>query len=72
MDKQQEQQQPQQSAQDLNRTNQCNPTHTPSGPGHKSGYDGTGIKVDLDNHANQKNPNNKIFGGEQTNKNSQN
>jgi hypothetical protein len=32
----QEQQQPQQSAKDLNRTNQYNPTHTPSGPGHES------------------------------------
>jgi hypothetical protein len=72
MDKQQKQQQPQQSAKDPNRTNQCNPTHTPSGPGHESGYHGTGTKTDLGNHSNQLNPNNKNFGGGQTNKNSQN
>ncbi|KYN37362.1 hypothetical protein ALC56_08265 [Trachymyrmex septentrionalis] len=41
-----------------NRTNQCNPTHTPSGPGHKAGYTGKGDKADLDNHAKQLDPNN--------------
>jgi len=45
------------SKQQANRTNQCNPTHTPSGPGHQAGYKGDGTKADLDNHANQKNPN---------------
>ena len=43
-----------------NRTNQCNPTHTPSGPGHKTGYSGTSDKTDLDNHSDQLNPNNPI------------
>ncbi|XP_018046276.1 PREDICTED: uncharacterized protein LOC108685816 [Atta colombica] len=43
-----------------NRTNQCNPTHMPSGPGHKTGYSGTGDKADLDNHSDQLNPNNPI------------
>lgn len=42
-----------------NRTNQCNPTHKPTGPGHDAGYQGAGTKDDLDNHANQKNPNNE-------------
>lgn len=40
-----------------NRTNQCNPTHTPTGPGHQTGYKGSGTKADLDNHGNQLNPN---------------
>lgn len=40
-----------------NRTNQCNPTHKPTGPGHNAGYGGTGTKPDLNNHANQTNPN---------------
>ncbi|KYN18998.1 hypothetical protein ALC57_08671 [Trachymyrmex cornetzi] len=44
-----------------NRTNQRNPTHTPSGPGHKAGYTGTGDKADLDNHSNQFNENNKSY-----------
>jgi len=52
-----------------NKTNQCNPTHTPSGPGRDSGYTGAGTKADLDNHANQKNPNNPEFkGGDSTKK----
>lgn len=38
-----------------NRTNQCNPLHTRSGPGHKSGYSGTGTVADLNNHSNQMN-----------------
>uniref|UniRef100_T1L0T6 Uncharacterized protein n=1 Tax=Tetranychus urticae TaxID=32264 RepID=T1L0T6_TETUR len=44
-----------------NRTNQCNPSHTPSGPGHNAGYAGTGTKSDLGNHANQGNPNNQAY-----------
>ncbi|CAD1476533.1 unnamed protein product [Heterotrigona itama] len=44
-----------------NRTNQCNPNHTSTGQGHKSGYYGTGTKADLDNHANQLNPNNQLY-----------
>lgn len=46
-----------------NRTNQCNPSHTPTGPGHNAGYGGTGTKADLDNHSNQMNPNNSNYGG---------
>jgi len=44
-----------------NRANQCNPTHTPSGPGRQSGYHGSGSKADLNNHANQLNPNHGQF-----------
>ena len=44
-----------------NRTNQCNPDHKPTGPGHKSGYQGTATKADLDNHSNQRNPNNPNY-----------
>uniref|UniRef100_T1L0S3 Uncharacterized protein n=1 Tax=Tetranychus urticae TaxID=32264 RepID=T1L0S3_TETUR len=44
-----------------NRTNQCNPTHTPSGPGHNAGYQGMGTKTDMGNHANQMNPNNPAY-----------
>lgn len=44
-----------------NRTNQCNPTHTPTGPGHHAGYQGTGTKADLDNHGKQMNPNNPAY-----------
>ncbi|KYQ59449.1 hypothetical protein ALC60_01434 [Trachymyrmex zeteki] len=44
-----------------NRTNQCNPTHTPTGPGHKAGYAGTGDKPDLDTHSKQLNPNNPLY-----------
>ncbi|GLH07860.1 Uncharacterized protein GBIM_13264 [Gryllus bimaculatus] len=44
-----------------NRTNQCNPNHSPTGPGHKSGYQGTGTKADLDNHSKQLNPNNPQY-----------
>ncbi|XP_015586798.1 uncharacterized protein LOC107263763 [Cephus cinctus] len=44
-----------------NRGKQCNPTHTPSGPGHAAGYHGSGTKADLDNHANQGNPNNPSY-----------
>lgn len=48
---------------DANRTNQCNPSHTKSGPGHQAGYQGTGTKPDLDNHGNQLNPNNQNYQG---------
>ncbi|KAK9304457.1 hypothetical protein QLX08_004222 [Tetragonisca angustula] len=44
-----------------NRANQRNPNHTPTGPGHKAGYHGTGTKADLDNHSNQMNPNNPLY-----------
>lgn len=44
-----------------NRAKQCNPTHTPTGPGHEAGYHGSGTKADLDNHSNQKNPNNPLY-----------
>uniref|UniRef100_T1L0S9 Uncharacterized protein n=1 Tax=Tetranychus urticae TaxID=32264 RepID=T1L0S9_TETUR len=44
-----------------NRTNQCNPSHIPSGLGHNTGYAGTGTKSDLGNHANQGNPNNQAY-----------
>lgn len=44
-----------------NRTKQCNPTHTPTGPGHEAGYKGTGTKADLDNHSKQLNPNNPMY-----------
>lgn len=46
-----------------NRTNQCNPTHKSTGPGHTAGYGGTGTKPDLNNHSNQSNPNNPNYGG---------
>lgn len=48
-----------------NRTNQCNPTHTPSGPGHSAGYTGTGTRSDLNNHSNQGNPTHGQYGGGQ-------
>ena len=48
------------AAQD-NRTNQCNPTHKSTGPGHQAGYHGTGTKADLDNRSNQMNPNNPLY-----------
>lgn len=44
-----------------NRTNQCNPNHQPTGPGHQAGYQGAGTKPDLNNHANQLNPNNGLY-----------
>lgn len=45
-----------------NRTNQCNPTHTPTGPGHQAGYKGQEGKADLDNHGQQMNSNNPKYG----------
>lgn len=45
-----------------NRTNQANPTHTKSGPGHQAGYHGSGTKADKDNHGKQLNPNNAEYG----------
>jgi len=47
-----------------NRTNQCNPNHKDSGPGHKAGYHGAVDKADLDNHGQQCNPNNDKCGGD--------
>lgn len=44
-----------------NRTNQCNPDHAKSGPGHQAGYKGDGTKADRDNHSNQLNPNNPRY-----------
>lgn len=46
-----------------NRRDQCNPKHTPSGPGHDAGYHGTGTKDDLDNHSRQGNPQDAKYGG---------
>lgn len=46
-----------------NRTNQCNPTHKQSGPGHQAGYPGTGTRPDLNNHGKQLNPNNAEYKG---------
>lgn len=46
-----------------NRTNQCNPTHTKSGPGHTAEYKGTATKPDLSNHSKQMNPNNTNYRG---------
>ncbi|KYN01940.1 hypothetical protein ALC62_07243 [Cyphomyrmex costatus] len=45
-----------------NRTNQCNPNHKPTGPGHKAGYQGSGTKADLDNHSQQLDPKNPKYG----------
>ncbi|XP_043464748.1 uncharacterized protein LOC122500088, partial [Leptopilina heterotoma] len=39
-----------------NRTNQCNPNHPSTGPGHQAGYHGAGTKADLDNRGRQMNP----------------
>lgn len=44
-----------------NKTNQCNPSHTPSGPGRSANYQGSGTKPDLNNHANQMNSNNPSY-----------
>lgn len=46
-----------------NRTNQLNPTHTPSGPGHKAGYHGNTEKATMDNKSNQQNPNHEASKG---------
>lgn len=46
-----------------NRTNQCNASHKPSGPGHQAAYGGTGTRSDLNNHSNQGNPNNSNYQG---------
>lgn len=45
-----------------NRTNQCNPDHAKTGPGHTAGYHGTGTKADLDNHGQQLDPKNPKYG----------
>lgn len=44
-----------------NRTNQCNPTHRPTGPGHQASYGGSGTRSDLNNRSNQMNPNNSAY-----------
>lgn len=46
-----------------NRTNQCNPTHAQTGPGHQAGYQGATDKAAMDNKANQGNPNNSSSKG---------
>ncbi|XP_001605821.1 uncharacterized protein LOC100119759 [Nasonia vitripennis] len=46
---------------DANRTNQCNPNHQSTGPGHKAEYQGA--QSNRDNRSNQLNPNNPEFGG---------
>jgi len=55
-----------------NRADQMNPNHESSGPGHESGYHGSGTTADLDNHANQMNSNNDAHssskGGESSGK----
>ncbi|XP_029344662.1 uncharacterized protein LOC100575965 [Acyrthosiphon pisum] len=51
-----------QSAADANRTNQCNKDHSKTGPGRPHGYQGKGDKADLDNRAQQKDPNYKGSG----------
>lgn len=51
------------SISEKNRTNQSNPTHEKSGPGHETGYKGDGSKPDLDNHGNQLNPNHPEYKG---------
>lgn len=45
---------------EANRTNQCNPQHTPSGPGHQSGYTGSGTVADLKNHSIQMSADNSV------------
>lgn len=44
-----------------NRTKQCNPNHFPTGPGHQKGYQGDTSQNNLNNHANQNNPNNTLY-----------
>lgn len=46
-----------------NRTNQKNPTHEPSGPGKKAGYQGSTEKSTMDNKSNVANPNNEAYHG---------
>lgn len=46
---------------DQNRTNQCNPTHAPTGPGHTASYQGSRESANMNNHANQCNPNNSAY-----------
>lgn len=43
-----------------NRTNQCNPTHKPTGPGHNAGYQGA--ELNRDNRSNQLNSNSEAYG----------
>jgi len=44
-----------------NRVNQCNPNHPSDGPGRPSNYQGATDKSNLNNHANQLNPNNDRY-----------
>ncbi|XP_017484425.1 PREDICTED: uncharacterized protein LOC108381785 [Rhagoletis zephyria] len=44
-----------------NRSNQQNPNHQPTGPGRSAGYQGAGTRSDLNNHANQSNPNSSAY-----------
>lgn len=48
---------------EANRTNQMNPTHKPTGPGHDAGYKGNTEKATMDNKSNQGNPNNDASKG---------
>ncbi|CAG7816907.1 unnamed protein product [Allacma fusca] len=54
------------NSRDNNKSNQCNPNHTKSGPGRSSGYGGDKSKANLNNHANQMNPNHKSYQGSQS------
>ncbi|CAD6238351.1 GSCOCG00008440001-RA-CDS [Cotesia congregata] len=45
-----------------NRTNQCNPNHAPTGPGHQAGYHGSGTTSDRNNHSRQCNPQDIKYG----------
>jgi len=44
-----------------NRGNQCNPNHTPTGPGRQSAYQGSQERANVNNHGNQLNPNNQNY-----------
>lgn len=44
-----------------NRTNQCNPNHQKTGPGHQAYYSGDRAQSNVDNRANQLNPNNPNY-----------
>lgn len=46
----------QKEAAERNYTNQCNPNNQKTGPGRSGSYQGDRSQTNLDNHANQKNP----------------
>jgi len=48
--------------QQANRTNQCNPTHEKTGQGRPAAYQGSQDRANINNHANQGNPNNQRYG----------